>query len=170
MSKALDNKFMIGMIDSIFKTVFKPLQIPNNFYDLLDINRRKVVIEFDRTFMKIDHDVITFEALNSVQPDLVVDAYRECREKMGALIEETLPEYGYTMMYFEGDSRCSERGAHLMELGIDVMISKMLLMSQMNIRFSFSPEHVWIELIKKDPKAVFQTHSSLIIYPNKHDA
>lgn len=166
MSKKLDNEIMHGLLDAIFTTIFQPKDLPNNFFDLLDIRRRKVTVEFDRVNMSIKHDVISLNVENLVPAERAIDHLAACRTKISALIAAGLPEYEFTMMYIEGDSRESERGPYLMELALHTMICKMFLMSQMNIRLQFSPDHLWIEIVKKDPKAVFDTHSSLILYPS----
>jgi hypothetical protein len=166
MSKKLDNQLMHGLLDAIFTTIFQPKDLPENFFDLLDIRRRKVTLEFDRVNMSVNHDVISFNTTNVIDSDRVIDHLANCRTKISALIASSLPEYEFTMMYIEGDSRESERGPYLMELALHTMICKMFLMSQMNIRLQFSPDHLWIEIVKKDPKAVFDTHSSLILYPS----
>lgn len=164
MTKRFDNQFLQGILNAVFTTIFQPKDLPNNFFDLLDINRRKIEIEFDRTTLKISHDVITATFANELEPEQVIDYFGMCREKISEFIEASLPEYNFTMMYFEGDSRETERGPYLMELAIHTMICKMLLMSQMNLKLSFTPEHLWLEIIKKDPNAVFNVHSSLILY------
>lgn len=165
MSKKLDNEFMHGMLEAIFTTIFQPKDLPTNFFDLLDIKRRKVTVTFDRSNLVVSHDVINFTATNLVPAERVIDHLAVCRNKISEMIERALPEYEFTMMYIEGECRESERGPYLMELALHTMICKMILMSQMNIRLQFSPDHLWIEIIKKDPKAVFETHSSLILYP-----
>ena len=165
MSKKLDNQFMHGMLEAIFTSIFQPKDLPSNFFDLLDIRRRKVSVTFDRSNMQISHDVINFSTTNLIAAERVIDHLAECRNKSREMIEKALPEYEFTMMYIEGECRESERGPYLMDLALHTMICKMILMSQMNLRLQFSPDHLWIEIVKKDPTAVFETHSSLILYP-----